>query len=83
MAHAILDGGLWTRKIKDMRREEIGYAVPWAYDPESQELNEDFGIEPEPGGTLEMAVRCIIPRVLYVVRVDNPRYNTVWCNKVI
>jgi len=51
------------RKIKDMEIGEEGYTVPWAYDANSKELNEEYPIIDIYCGnkaeTASMKVQCI------------------------
>ena len=51
------------RKIKDMEIGEEGYTVPWAYDANNRELNEDYPIIDIFCGnnaeTASMKVQCI------------------------
>jgi len=47
----------FTRKICDLLPGEIGYAVPWAFNPDTCDLDENFHINNEPFGTAQLAVK--------------------------
>ena len=44
------------RHVKDLGPEESGYAVPWAFDPQSSELDENASLHDAPCGTVELLV---------------------------
>lgn len=75
MAKAMLVGSYpRERRINEMEAGEVGYTVPWAYAPETEELNDAFTIS-EKGGTACMRVSCTMPGV-YSVRVEDRVYRT-------
>lgn len=47
------------RKIHEMELGEVGYAVEWAFDEDTQELNMEFTIHEEMAGTASMRVTCV------------------------
>ena len=57
-------------RIKNMRLGEIGYTVPWAYDPKTNKLNLEYSVEPATHGTVQMEVICL-GRENYTVKVLN------------
>ena len=48
---------LFARKIRDLLPGEIGYAVPWAFNPDTCDLNEDFVMHYKPFGAFQLAVK--------------------------
>lgn len=44
-------------RLKDMREGQIGYTVPWAYNPRTKELNLNFCFISLPRGTSSMPVQ--------------------------
>ena len=44
------------RRIFQMEPGEVGYTVPWAFDVETEELNENHWIKSRRGGTVTMRV---------------------------
>jgi hypothetical protein len=44
------------KKISDLKVGEVAYTVPWAFDPDTNELETDFPIFTEPGGTVQLMV---------------------------
>jgi hypothetical protein len=40
---------LLEKKVKDMLEGEQGYCVPWAYDPVTQILDDDFVVQSDVG----------------------------------
>jgi hypothetical protein len=72
MANATYKGTVpMARTIQDMKVGEIGYTVPWAYHPKTEELDEEYPIDSEPGGTAVLTVHCIAPRIYQVYLMPN------------
>ena len=64
------------RKISDMRAGEVGYTVPWAYNNETELLNEDFTISSK-GGTVSLRVECVSPGK-YSLTFETPVYRKLF-----
>ena len=61
MSHNIeIDGYVPPRepRISEMSIGESGYTVPWAYSPETGELDTGFTVYCKSGGTVSMLVTC-------------------------
>ena len=65
--------------IKDMKTGESGYTVEWAYDSETQTLNEDFSIDKK-GGTGSLKVICVQPGT-YSLKFEKPIYRDILTGK--
>jgi len=46
----------FQRLIKDLKKGETGYTVPWAYKPKTKELNLNMTVRSFPEGTVCMPV---------------------------
>ena len=44
------------RKVKDMEVSEVGYVVPWAFNPQTSQLDDDAPLYREPKGTVQLKV---------------------------
>ena len=53
------------RRIGDMKSGEVGYTVPWAV--QDGNLNEDFSVHREHGGTVQLKVRCTLSGHAYEI----------------
>jgi len=52
------DGNIqYKKRIKDLRIGESGFVVPWAYNPNTNELDQEFSVG-ERGGTVQLRVYC-------------------------
>ena len=63
------------RTIGNMTRGEVGYAVPWAYNHETNEIDEQHSIG-EKLGTASLRVECIKPGQ-YSLTFEEPRYKPI------
>ena len=46
-----------AEKIKNMVPGQVGYTVPWAVNRDN--INPEYSLRPEPGGTVQLKVKCI------------------------
>lgn len=53
--------------IRCMKRGQIAYTTPWAFDHEESAVYTNHYTYKSPGGTAEMKIRCIDPMKLYHV----------------
>jgi hypothetical protein len=60
-------------KIKDMKRGEVGYTVPWAY--RNGNLNEEHTIS-DKGGTASLRIECVKPGS-YSLTFEEPKYRPI------
>lgn len=51
--------------IMNMRAREVGYTLPWAVQDDN--INITYTIYPEPTGTAQLKVKCIVPGKQYEV----------------
>lgn len=47
-----------ARRIEDMKRGDVGWAPPWAFDSTIGRLRPHFTLESSPGGTVTMQIEC-------------------------
>lgn len=48
----------YARRIGDMKRGDVGWTVPWAFDSTIGRLRPHFTLESSPGGTATMHIEC-------------------------
>jgi hypothetical protein len=46
----------YQKRIKDMKIGDVGWVVPWVYDPKRNTINKHSTVHTEPGGTVEMKI---------------------------
>ena len=49
----------YQRRIKDMLPNEVGYCVPWAFNPLNGDLNIRYPVAIKKCGTMDLKVRCV------------------------
>ena len=61
------------RKISDMSRGEVGYTMEWAYDKDTDTLDENYPVHVK-GGTASLRVECVMPGK-YSLTFEEPVYR--------
>lgn len=61
-------------RIRDLVTGQQGYTVPWAYTRETGELDVDFVVREEKGGTCSLRVKCTGINT-YEIEFEEPVYR--------
>ena len=78
MANATFRGSLpLARQIRGMDAGDVGFTVPWAFDPKTGDLAERYSLLGEPGGTAQLRVDCVMPGVYRVALTAGAQYEYI------
>ena len=76
ISNASFDGRIPVQPvIRDMKAGDHGYTVPWAFTPSTGVLDERCDIYPQPHGTVELRVDCIMSGVYKVKLIAKSNYK--------